>query len=94
MDARTITLVRQRANHRCEYCRMPQVALESRLQIEHIVALQHVGDDSEENICLACDRCNLFKGPNLTSIDPVTQSLVRLFDPRRQKWSDHFQTAG
>jgi hypothetical protein len=94
MDAATILRIRQRANHRCEYCQLPQAAIESRLQVEHIVARQHGGGDVEDNLCLACDRCNLYKGPNLTSIDPLTQVIVRLFDPRRDIWSVHFHFIG
>ena len=43
---------------------------------------------------LACDRCNLFKGPNLSSIDPEANEVVRLFHPRRDRWFDHFQIRG
>jgi HNH endonuclease len=94
MDSATIARIRLRANHRCEYCQLPQAAIESRLQIEHIVARQHGGSDAEDNLCLACDRCNLYKGPNLTSIDPVTRAVVRLFDPRRDIWTNHFRLYG
>lgn len=94
MDSVKNTRIRQRADNRCEYCLLPQSAVESRLQIEHIVARQHGGGDTEDNLCLACDRCNLYKGPNLTSIDPVTREIVRLFDPRRDNWSVHFRTSG
>ena len=36
-------------------------------------------------------RCNAFKGPNLSGIDPDTRTLVPLFDPRRQEWTEHFE---
>jgi hypothetical protein len=32
----------------------------------------------------------LLKGPNLSSVDPETKRVVRLFHPRRDRWSDHF----
>jgi hypothetical protein len=32
----------------------------------------------------------LHKGTNLSGIDSITGKVVRLFDPRRQKWSRHF----
>jgi hypothetical protein len=35
-------------------------------------------------------QCNLKKGTNLTSIDPETGELTRLFHPRTDKWTDHF----
>lgn len=80
-----------RACYRCEYCHMPVVTRSSiRPQIEHIVARQHGGGDEDENLAIACARCNLVKGPNLTSIDPVTGKITRLFNPRRDRWHEHF----
>lgn len=85
-------LVRRRAEGRCEYCRLPQSAQPFvTFHIEHIIAKQHGGSDDPENLCIACQRCNFRKGPNLTSIDPDTGNVERLFDPRRHKWSRHFQ---
>jgi hypothetical protein len=39
---------------------------------------------------LACQNCNLHKGPNLSGIDPETGVLVPLFHPRRDRWEEHF----
>jgi hypothetical protein len=50
--------------------------------------------DSDSNLCLACERCNLFKGSDLTGIDAVTGNVVRLFNPREQDWEDHFELRG
>ncbi|HEY6292108.1 MAG TPA: HNH endonuclease [Terriglobia bacterium] len=58
--------------------------------IEHIVAKKHDGSDDPANLALACHRCNLRKGPNLTDIDPLTGELAPLFHPRRDRWADHF----
>jgi hypothetical protein len=63
-------------------------------QIEHIIARQHGGTDAASNLALACHHCNLHKGPNLTGIDPDTRKIVRLFNPRRHKWSRHFTWDG
>ena len=87
-------LVRQRAQGRCEYCRLPEHAIDIPFHIEHIVARQHRGDDDQANLCLACDRCNLYKGPNLTSIDPVSGQTVPLFHPRNHTWHEHFAWRG
>jgi hypothetical protein len=62
--------------------------------IEHIVAKQHGGSDHPDNLALACHRCNLHKGPNLTGIDPQSGQVVTLFHPRRELWSDHFDFDG
>jgi 5-methylcytosine-specific restriction endonuclease McrA len=62
--------------------------------IEHIVAKQHGGRDDADNLALACHRCNLRKGPNLTAVDPVSGELVPLFHPRRDQWTEHFLFRG
>ena len=46
------------------------------------------------NLCLACPHCNLHKGPNLTTLDPSTRKIVRLFNPREDAWDDHFRLKG
>ena len=33
----------------------------------------------------------MLKGPNLSSIDPDTEELVRLFHPRKDVWENHFR---
>jgi hypothetical protein len=58
------------------------------------VPRQHGGNDDPGNLALACHRCNLSKGPNLTGIDPITAEIVRLFDPSRDQWLDHFHLPG
>jgi len=62
--------------------------------VEHIVSRQHGGSDDPGGLALACDRCNAYKGPNLTSIDPDTGIVTALFNPRREVWSDHFVVQG
>lgn len=64
--------------------------------IEHVIASQHLddGDDDPSGLAYACDRCNAFKGPNLSSIDPETGDKVDLFDPRTDAWPDHFAVSG
>ncbi len=91
MDAAVHQLVWQRAASRCEYCRLPQHAVDLTFHVEHIIARQHDGSDDPSNLCLSCDRCNLTKGPNLTSVDPETRQVVALFHPRQDAWSEHFE---
>ena len=94
MNAATRRLVRRRAADRCEYCRLPQRAVDFTFHIEHVVARQHGGADDASNLALACDRCNLYKGPNLAAIDPDSGRVVRIFHPRTDAWDDHFEIAG
>jgi 5-methylcytosine-specific restriction endonuclease McrA len=90
MDAATREFVRQRAGSRCEYCLLRQEHSELTHHIEHIAAKQHGGTDEPGNLALACHRCNLRKGPNLTGIDPRSGVVVPLFHPRRDRWDEHF----
>jgi hypothetical protein len=62
--------------------------------VEHIEAQQHIDDDSLDNLALACPDCNRHKGPNLTTLDPDTRALVKLFHPRLDRWDDHFEFQG
>ena len=62
--------------------------------VEHIVSRQHGGIDDPGGLALACDRCNAYKGPNLTSIDPDTRTVTALFNPRGDAWSDRFVGRG
>lgn len=94
MDAATRELVRKRAGERCEYCGLHQKHSELIHHVEHIVARQHGGSEDPDNLALACHRCNLHKGPNLTGIDPSTEQIVPLFHPRHDRWSEHFLFEG
>jgi hypothetical protein len=77
-----------------EYCQLRQEHCSLRHHVEHIMAKQHGGSDDVDNLALACHRCNLHKGPNLTGIDPQTVQIASLFHPRRDRWSDHFTFEG
>ncbi|SRR5437867_1786306 len=69
MDARLKETVRRRAEYRCEYCHLPEAIAELPFQFDHVVAVQHGGLATEDNLALACARCNRYKGPNLSGID-------------------------
>jgi hypothetical protein len=47
-----------------------------------------------ENLALCCVLCNQHKGSDIASIDPVTDTIVPLYHPRRERWLDHFQLSG
>jgi hypothetical protein len=94
MDKRIEESVRTRAGDRCEYCQLPQSARRLRFQIDHVIARQHGGSDELDNLALCCGRCNRFKGPNLSGVDPESSAIVRLFNPRQDKWSEHFRWDG
>ena len=76
MDAATRDVVRRRAGNRCEYCLLRQEYNRLTHHVEHIVAKQHGGRDDVDNLALACHRCNLRKGPNLSGVDPVSGEQI------------------
>jgi len=91
MSATLRLAVSKRANARCEYCQLPDLVPHlMRFQLEHIRARRHGGSSLLNNLAWACPRCNERKGTNLSAVDPDTNRVVRLFNPRRDAWSRHF----
>jgi hypothetical protein len=58
--------------------------------IEHIVPQSSGGPDTADNLALACPSCNLGKSDRVRVTDPETQQEVELFNPRTDRWADHF----
>lgn len=87
-------LVRERASGRCEYCLAAEQLTYGSHWVDHVIAEKHGGQTAEENLALSCKLCNQRKGTDLSSIDPNTNELTPLFNPRRDAWADHFQWAG
>jgi hypothetical protein len=73
---------------------MPEALSAAPCQIDHVIARKHGGKTVASNLALTCFHCNTYKGPNLSSLDPTTAKLTRLFNPRRHKWSHHFRWDG
>lgn len=84
----------ERANGRCEYCRLPQGCTTLPHELDHIRARKHHGPSTLQNTCLACALCNAAKGSNAAGYDPDTDELVPLFNPRRDTWDEHFEWVG
>jgi len=79
--------VSERAAGRCEYCLIHEDDAAFRHEVDHVVS-RHARarlSDSDDSPCS--------KGTNLVSVDPGG-ALVRLFDPRRDPWHDHFRLEG
>jgi hypothetical protein len=95
MKAEMKLLVRERANYRCEYCGLrqqhePLVTF----HVEHIIAQFHGGLSELSNLALACFNCNVYKGTNLAGLDPDSNQLERLFNPRTDDWQENFEHLG
>ena len=95
MNEKLRQFVRRRARLRCEYCGLPEAdSPVTPHHIEHIIARKHRGRTRSSNLALACHRCNLNKGTDLSGIDPLTNRLTKLFNPRRYRWNRHFRWDG
>ncbi|BAZ12015.1 HNH endonuclease [Calothrix sp. NIES-4071] len=83
--------IRTQANDQCGYCRSLQRYVLGILEIEHIIPKALGGNDDEENLWLACRLCNNYKAAQTHATDPLTNRKVRLYNPRKQNWSQHFE---
>lgn len=83
--------VYERAKGCCEYCLIPEIATLATHEIDHIIAEKHGGCTEAENLALSCTLCNKHKGSDLTSIDPETGEIIPLYNPRQNKWNEHFR---
>jgi hypothetical protein len=82
--------VENRAKGYCEYCLSHKDCSTSPFNVEHIIPSFLNGSDDLENLAYSCSGCNAFKFTKINVIDPVSEQLVPLFNPRVQPWNDHF----
>jgi len=59
--------------------------------VDHIVPISAGGATAPENLCLSCVSCNSYKLNFQTGHDPESRLEVRLFDPRSDRWEEHFR---
>jgi hypothetical protein len=60
------------------------------MEIDHIMAEAAGGATTLANLCLICSRCNQHKHNRTHARDRFTGRRIRLFHPKRQKWTAHF----
>ena len=87
-------LIQQRAQGKCEYCLLHEEDEILSHEPDHIIATKHRGETHESNLAWTCFACNRHKGTDLASINQETGRVVRLFNPRRDKWTRHFRLEG
>jgi hypothetical protein len=83
-------LVKKRAKGFCEYCRIPEDFSPQPFCFEHILPKVADGKTSADNLAFACQGCNAFKATRTEFNDELTNTKVKLFNPRKSKWSEHF----
>lgn len=79
------------AKERCGYCHATTAIVGTPMEIEHLIPESMGGLTEEDNLWLACSMCNDHKSNRIAALDEVSGVVVRLFDPRRQVWREHFQ---
>lgn len=82
--------VAERAGYRCEYCRRLEADSFIKFQIDHIISRKHRGQTILENLAYSCSICNGNKGSDIGTILQDSETFVRLFNPRKHSWFDHF----
>jgi len=82
--------VRQRANFLCEYCHASERWQYVQFTVDHFMPITLGGADDIDNLALACFHCNRRKSNHLTAVDPLSARETALFNPRRDRWQDHF----
>lgn len=83
-------LVSARAQGLCEYCLIAEEDTCLGCQVDHVISEKHGGATTEENLAFACVFCNQSKGSDIGSIIWDHRTLVRFFNPRTDRWADHF----
>jgi len=86
--------VAARADHLCEYCLLHEEDAYYGCQVDHIISVKHGGATTADNLAYACAFCNRQKGSDIGSILWETNEFVRFFNPRTDRWSDHFEIDG
>jgi hypothetical protein len=87
-------LVHSRALDRCEYCLLTVSDAGLPHEIDHVISRKHGGTSASENLAFACCLCNRYEGSDIASLHPATGEFVRLYDPRKDRWEDHFRISG
>jgi len=80
----------ERAYHVCEYCLVHEADLLHACEVDHVISIKHDGETVMENLANACLHCNRHKGTDVGSVARSTGRFVRFFNPRTDRWSDHF----
>lgn len=84
-------LVAERAGSLCEYCLTHEEDTFLTCEVDHIISLKHGGETKSENLAYACVFCNRNKGSDIGSILMPDNTFIRFYNPRIDKWPDHFK---
>lgn len=83
-------IVKERARDCCEYCLAQAKYSHDPFSVEHIIPLAKGGTDDLENLAWSCLGCNNYKFTAVEAPDMLTGQLVKIFNPRKDAWAEHF----
>ena len=87
-------VVALRANRLCEYCLVHEGDTFFGCEVDHIISKKHGGTSEEGNLAYVCGFCNRFKGSDIGSVLWETGEFNLFFNPRLDRWADHFRLEG
>lgn len=73
---------------------MHQALQGATFHVEHIVPRSLGGSSDLGNLAWSCPGCNLHKAGRIGLLDPDTDQRVGVFNPRSERWQDHFEWRG
>jgi len=94
ISEQTRKIVANRAKNICEYCLIHEEDTFFSCQVDHVISLKHGGKTELENLAYACAFCNRNKGSDVGSVLLSDNKFVRFYNPRTDKWSEHFELEG
>ncbi|MCY7350048.1 MAG: HNH endonuclease [Cytophagaceae bacterium] len=80
-----------RADFRCEYCLLAEQVSFYSFHIEHIRSIKHGGSNELDNLAYCCPDCNYAKGSDVGTFVHNDETLIRFFNPRKDRWEEHFE---
>jgi hypothetical protein len=73
---------------------MHQALQGATFHVEHVLHSSRGGKSDLQNLAWSCPGCNLSKSDRIEARDPESGTWVPLFNPRTDRWSDHFHFEG
>lgn len=65
-----------------------------RYEVDHIISVRHGDPTDADNLAYACVFCNRQKGSDIGSIVCRSGGFSRFFNPRLDRWGEHFRLEG
>lgn len=82
--------VDERASFLCEYCLANSEYAFHTFPIDHIIPVILGGTNDLENLANSCQFCNNSKYNKIECLDPISNEMVKLYNPRKDNWLEHF----